>query len=183
MTTNLYFVRHAHSVYTPDELARPLSEKGLQDACTVAELLKKESIDLVVSSPYKRAIQTVKGISENGIELAADFRERTLSERPVPDFASAVEKVWQDERFAWAGGESNIDARARGVKKTMELLHTHAGKNIVIGTHGNIMVLIMNHFNAVYDFQFWQSLTMPDIYKLTFTGTELIEVERIGRFT
>lgn len=32
MTTNLYFVRHAHSTYTPDELGRPLSEKGIQDA-------------------------------------------------------------------------------------------------------------------------------------------------------
>jgi len=24
----LYFVRHAHSIYTPDELLRPLSEQG-----------------------------------------------------------------------------------------------------------------------------------------------------------
>lgn len=26
--TTLYFVRHAHSTYTPDEVERPLSEKG-----------------------------------------------------------------------------------------------------------------------------------------------------------
>jgi len=27
--TTLYFVRHAHSTYTPDEVERPLSEKRL----------------------------------------------------------------------------------------------------------------------------------------------------------
>ncbi|MCC2441947.1 histidine phosphatase family protein, partial [Bacillus paranthracis] len=35
MLTNLYLVRHAHSTYTPEELKRPLSEKGLKDAYKV----------------------------------------------------------------------------------------------------------------------------------------------------
>ncbi|TWT02523.1 histidine phosphatase family protein [Planomicrobium sp. CPCC 101079] len=182
MTTNLYFVRHAHSMYTPDELVRPLSEKGAHDAYAVAELLKKESIDLVISSPYKRAIQTIERLEGGNIELMDEFRERMLADGPVADFAHAIQKVWHDEEFAWEGGESNARARARGVKKTLEILRTHAGKNIVIGTHGNIMVLIMNHFDSQYDFQFWQKLTMPDIYKLAFEGTELIGVKRIGNF-
>ncbi len=37
--TQIYFVRHAHSVYTPEERERPLSEKGRNDAQSVAELL------------------------------------------------------------------------------------------------------------------------------------------------
>lgn len=32
MKTNLYFTRHAHSNYTPDEYSRPLSEQGIVDA-------------------------------------------------------------------------------------------------------------------------------------------------------
>lgn len=32
MNTNIYLVRHGHSVYTSDELNRPLSEKGFRDA-------------------------------------------------------------------------------------------------------------------------------------------------------
>ena len=63
--TNLYFVRHAHSIYTPEELERPLSKKGFEDAQRVTELLKTEKIDVVISSPYKRAIQTVQGIAES----------------------------------------------------------------------------------------------------------------------
>ena len=30
----------------------------------------------------------------------------------------------------------------------------YEGKNIVIGTHGNIMVLLMNYFNWKYDLSF-----------------------------
>ncbi len=63
MLTNLYLVRHAHSIYTPDELERPLSERGFADAQTVTKLLKKENIEFVYSSPYKRAIQTIEGLA------------------------------------------------------------------------------------------------------------------------
>lgn len=182
MRTNLYFVRHAHSAYTPDEAARPLSEKGLEDACKVAQLLNEESIDHIISSPYKRAIQTIEGISGTGIELVDEFKERRLSGGRVEDFDAAIQKVWQNENFAWPGGESNVEAQKRGVKKTLELLQIHAGKNIAIGTHGNIMVLIMNYFDPAHDFQFWDTLTMPDIYKLNFEGTQFTGVTRIGNF-
>ena len=62
MQTTIYFVRHAHSTYTPDELGRPLSPKGYMDAERITDSLKHESIHYVLASPYKRAIQTVEGI-------------------------------------------------------------------------------------------------------------------------
>lgn len=61
--TTLYFVRHAHSTYTADEWTRPLSERGAGDVRNITNSLSEEKIDLVVSSPYKRAIQTVQGIA------------------------------------------------------------------------------------------------------------------------
>lgn len=182
LITNLYFVRHAHSTYSPDELGRPLSERGMEDAKLVTELLQLERIDHVISSPYQRAIQTVEGIAnyiEREIELVDDFKERTLSEHPVADFNEAISKVWSDFNFSLDGGESNNVAQVRGVAATVELLDTYKGKNIVIGTHGNIMVLIMNYFDPKYDVHFWEQLAMPDIYKLTFFDKHLIEVKRI----
>jgi 2,3-bisphosphoglycerate-dependent phosphoglycerate mutase len=178
----MYFVRHAHSTYTPDEVGRPLSERGLVDAEKVTELLKKEEIDMVISSPYKRAIQTVEGIAKflgKEVVIENGFKERTLAEKPVEDFNQAITKVWEDVHFSWEGGESNILAQERGVKTTFRILEKYEGKSIVIGTHGNIMVLIMNHFDHQYDFYFWKKLDMPDIYKLTFEQKKLIDVQRI----
>ncbi len=178
MLTNLYFVRHAHSTYTPDELGRPLSENGFADAEKVSEILLKEKIDYLISSPYKRAIQTVDGIDKEVI-IEGDFRERKLSGKPVEDFEKAIIKVWEEPNFSWEGGESNIVAQDRGVKATLAILEKYEGKNIVVGTHGNIMVLIMNYFDQKYDFSFWRNLDMPDTYKLTFKKDKLREVNRI----
>lgn len=184
MQTNLYFVRHAHSNYTPDELGRPLSKQGFVDALTVTELLKYKNIDSVYSSPYKRAVQTVEGIATSidaEIQIEHDFRERVLAEKPVEDFTHAITKVWNDYEFSWEGGESNRIAQQRGVAATKQLINRHVGKNVVIGMHGNIMVLIMNYFDPSYGFEFWKRLEMPDIYKLSFREKDLSNVRRIWK--
>ncbi|KAB2330727.1 histidine phosphatase family protein [Bacillus mesophilum] len=181
MTSQLYLVRHAHSDYTPDELRRPLSVRGYADAVRVTEVLKGERIDYVYSSPYRRALQTVEGIAEyigKEILIEDNFKERTLAASPLEDFQAAITKVWRDEDFSWEGGESNRIAQQRGVNVTKQVLRRHPGKKVVIGTHGNLMALIMNYYNKDYGFDFWKSLDMPDIYLLTFFGENLINISR-----
>jgi 2,3-bisphosphoglycerate-dependent phosphoglycerate mutase len=178
----LYFVRHAHSAYTPDELKRPLSQKGKVDSVKITQILKKENIDYVISSPYQRAVQTVEGVAQfigKDVIIEKNFKERNLSEGPVEDFQIAITRVWEEPTFSWDGGESNIGAQKRGAKATLNVLERYEGKNIAIGTHGNTMVLIMNYFDKKYDFGFWKELDMPDIYKLTFDGITLKEVYRL----
>ena len=180
--TTIYFVRHAHSTYTKEERERPLSEKGNLDAENVTHLLKDKHIDVVISSPYKRAIQTVQGIANTynvTIQIEEDLRERLLSSEPVADFNDAIENVWEDWSFAYEGGESNDVAQRRAVICMQSILKKYKGKNIVIGTHGNIMVLLMNYFDSRYDLQFWKTLHMPDVYKLTFDNNCFSSAERI----
>ncbi|MEH7592310.1 histidine phosphatase family protein [Bacillus toyonensis] len=180
--TTIYFVRHAHSTYTKEERERPLSEKGHCDAENVTSLLKDGHIDVVISSPYKRAIQTVQGIANTynvSIQIEEDLRERLLSSEPVEDFNDAIENVWEDWTFAYEGGESNDVAQKRAILCMQNILGKYKGKNIVIGTHGNIMVLLMNYFDSKYDFQFWKTIQMPDVYKLTFDNNRFISAERI----
>ncbi|MEK3712799.1 histidine phosphatase family protein [Paenibacillus sp. FSL R7-0333] len=182
MVTTLYFVRHAHSTYSTDELNRPLSEKGRADARRVTRLLLHENINILISSPYKRAIQTIEGLEEPlnaKIIIEDDFRERVLSSDPVPDFGQAISKVWEDFSFAWPGGESNLVAQNRGVQALYKVLQQYKGNSIAIGTHGNMMVLIMNALDKRYDYSFWKQLEMPDIYKLSFHEDKLVGVQRI----
>ncbi|WP_080848906.1 histidine phosphatase family protein [Cytobacillus gottheilii] len=181
-TTQLYLVRHAHSDYTPDELRRPLSVRGYTDAARVTEVLKGERIDYVYSSPYRRALQTVEGIAEyigKEILIEENFKERTLAARPLEDFQAAIAMVWSDEDFSWEGGESNKFAQQRGVTVTKELLKRHPGQKVAVGTHGNLMALIMNYYHKDYGFDFWKSLDMPDIYMLVFSGNDLINIKRV----
>ncbi|WP_404406313.1 histidine phosphatase family protein [Jeotgalibacillus malaysiensis] len=184
--TTIYLIRHAHSHYTPDEMHRPLSEKGVKDAAAVTGCLTYENIHAVLSSPYKRAVQTVEGIAGyigSEIEIVEGFKERTLTAQPAEDFNKAITKVWENPSFSWEGGESNLAAQQRGVKAMKHVLKEYAGQHVAIGTHGNIMVLIMQYFDPHYDFAFWRQLAMPDIYQLRFEEDLLKRVKGIGAFT
>ena len=61
------------------------------------------------------------------------------------------------------------------------LLEKHKGKNIAIGTHGNIMTMIMKYYDDSYGFEFWESTSMPDIYIMTFNKNILLKIERNWR--
>jgi 2,3-bisphosphoglycerate-dependent phosphoglycerate mutase len=104
MNTNVYLVRHAHSIFTPDEQRRPLSERGKQDAKRVAQILNEEKIDIVISSPYARAIETVEEVAmynQLPIILVDGFKERKLAAQPVADFEAAMDQLWHNEEFAF----------------------------------------------------------------------------------
>lgn len=182
MITNIYFVRHAHSTYTPDELSRPLSKEGIEAAEKVTRLLSEEKIAHVISSPYKRAIQTVEGTAKiHGLEILIEenFKERKLSEKSVDNFQDTVMKAWEDFNYALPDGESGYCAQGRGVQALENIIEKYSGGSIVIGTHGNILTLIMNYYDKSFNYDFWRNLDMPDIYKLSFGEGNLINVKRI----
>jgi len=184
MITNIYFVRHAHSTYTPEELSRPLSERGLKDAEKVTKLLSEYNITHVISSPYNRAVQSVEGIAnlfQLNISIDDGFRERKLAHSSVDNFDEVILKYWQDFDFSLLGGETGYVAQDRGVKSLKNTLDKCNGGNIAIGTHGNIMVLIMNYYDKKYNYNFWSNLAMPDIYKLSFENGGLVGVTRIWK--
>jgi 2,3-bisphosphoglycerate-dependent phosphoglycerate mutase len=184
MRTYAYLIRHAHSVYTSEELERPLSERGLKDAKIVTELLSAENITHVVSSPYKRAIQTVEGTASYfglSISINEGLKERILADGPVDNFDGIILKAWEDFDFSMPQGETGNTAQKRGVQAFTDILDKYSGGNIVIGTHGNIMVLIMNYYDKKYNYDFWTNLEMPDIYKLSFENGKLEEVKHIWR--
>ena len=65
----LYIIRHAKSSWdasTPDDLDRPLNERGKRDAPRMGKRLKEKSIypDMMLSSPAKRALSTGKKIAK-----------------------------------------------------------------------------------------------------------------------
>ncbi len=62
--TSVYFVRHAQpNINNHNNLTRELSEKGLADMVLVTQFLSDKDISAVLSSPYKRAVDTVKGFA------------------------------------------------------------------------------------------------------------------------
>ena len=88
--TKVFFVRHAEPNYNNhDDLTRELTEKGLRDRELVTEFLADKEIDVVMSSPFKRAYDTVKHFADSrgeNILVVDDFRERKIDNVWIPDF-------------------------------------------------------------------------------------------------
>lgn len=185
--TTIYFVRHAHSPWVPNrEAERPLSEQGRRQAARVAARLSDAEIEAVLSSPYERARQTVEPLADArglDVELVPGFRERTLTDGTAEDigetFESAIDAVWADPTFSWPGGESNVDAPARGVDAVERILERFAGRRVVVGTHGNLLTLVLGRFDDRFDYDFWNDeLATPDVYAAEFVEGKLVGVER-----
>ncbi|WP_379154916.1 histidine phosphatase family protein [Paenibacillus sp. sgz5001063] len=183
MTTTIYLIRHAESLYTEgQERERGLSEQGKADAERVRSILQKESIDLFVSSPYERAIQTIQPLADEKqkeIIRIEGLRERTIGNIAGVSFVEAKRSVYQDFTAAFEGGESSAEAQARAAGELNLLLEKYEGSTLAVGTHGDIMTLMLNDFDTWYGYEFWQSTTMPDIYRLELEDGELVRVTRM----
>jgi len=184
--TTIYFVRHAESPKTDlDERKRGLTDAGQIAAARVARFLTNEKIDFFYSSPYERSLLTIEGAARSlgqAIQIDENLRECVFSGQhqtmPQTDVYPLVQQMFADHAFSRDSSESFQSCQRRGVQALTAILQNHPGKRIVIGTHGLIMTAIFHHFDTKYDFDFLWQTTKPDIYRLTFNGTELVNVSR-----
>ncbi|MDQ0271698.1 histidine phosphatase family protein [Cytobacillus purgationiresistens] len=191
MKTFIYMVRHGESPKTEEnDRTRGLTEKGKLDAYRVTDLLKGEGIDVVVSSPYTRSILTIQELAdclEQEVLIYEDLKERIFSaeDRRLSDndLFPLLHKSFSEPNHALTGAESNADCQDRAIKVLKELLKTHQGQKVVIGTHGAVMTLMMGYYDGGYGLDFLLSTSKPDIYRMEFNDQDLVEVKRLWGFS
>lgn len=179
--TTFYFVRHAHANWIPDE-NRPLSESGHKNAEWVADLMQSLPLQYIYSSPYRRAAQTVEPLANRlGLPILTldDLRERDLAGEAVDDFEAAIKAVWHDPTFAHPDGESNQVAKQRGAQVMDYLYQKHPHDHVALASHGNLLALTLQHFDATIGYDFWQTMSMPDIYQATIVDNEMTGLQRL----
>lgn len=180
MTTSIYLVRHAEVDYTPDDFSRPLSAKGKRDIKKVSDFFSNKTITQVISSPYLRAVHTVEEVAlKKGFEIERieDCRERKVANEFIEDFSAFAKKQWEDFDYHLDGGESLNQVQKRAISVLVDLLKRYSGEDIVIGTHGTWLTVVLHYFDQKYDGDFWKTIKMPDIFLLVFEGTELKSIE------
>ncbi|MBI4517600.1 MAG: histidine phosphatase family protein [Deltaproteobacteria bacterium] len=173
--TSILLVRHAHAPWSTDEM-RSLSRRGQLDADRLADELAVLPITAVYSSPYRRSLETVSPLAARldlPVQELPDLRERALGSFNSRSFEQAVASTWADLDFAHAGGESNREARHRGISTIRFLATRHPDDVVVAGTHGNLLALILSAFDDRVAFDFWRSLKFPDVLRL--------DLERSGK--
>jgi 2,3-bisphosphoglycerate-dependent phosphoglycerate mutase len=176
----IVLVRHARAVAvgTPpwdvrdDE--RPLTGEGLRDADELAFELDRYLFSAVYSSPYARSVQTVTPAAARRfleVQLLDDLRERPLAGGPSDDWAELQARGWADPDFAAPGGESSRVAQLRGMRVLDLLRARHAvGGRLLVGSHGNLISLILQALEPGVDHAFHLAMPMPAVFHLQHDG-------------
>jgi 2,3-bisphosphoglycerate-dependent phosphoglycerate mutase len=179
--TAIYLVRHAHAEWRDDD-QRPLSNAGIAAARLVADSLASRPIAAVYTSPSRRSVETVAPLADRlrqRPEVVPDLRERELPPVPPGEFEALVREAWLHPADAPRGGESNVRAQGRGLAVLRTVLARHAGSQAVVATHGNLLALVLNALDPAFAYEFWCRLSFPDIYQMSFDGTEFRGVQRL----
>lgn len=128
-----------------------LNINGIEQAKQISEILKSEKIDIIISSPLKRAKKTAEIINEkinvpleinNGI-IERNYGELEGKERQEINF----ENLWDDEKCKqYDSVEGAQDFYTRVFKSVDDIKEKHKDKNVLLVTHGGVGVPIDSYF-------------------------------------
>jgi 2,3-bisphosphoglycerate-dependent phosphoglycerate mutase len=170
MSQVLYLVRHCQA--TGQEPDAPLTELGKQQAISLAGWLSDVSIGRIISSPFVRAYQSIVPLSEHlGLTIEVDDRlvERVLSPVPLDNWRQRLAETFIDLDLRFGEGESSRTAMMRGVSVVNQAMQ-QTRDPVVLVTHGNLLTLILKHFNDRVGYPEWENLQNPDIYCVQVSG-------------
>ena len=155
--TTVYFVRHAESDISVRDEIRPLTKKGYEDCGLVTAFFSDKKIDIILSSPYRRAIDTVADTARVAglpVITVEDFRERKSNSlwANSADLQCFRKNLWDDFSFTDSDGECLSELQERNITALNKVLTLYENKNIVIGTHGTALSAIINYYDRSFGF-------------------------------
>jgi broad specificity phosphatase PhoE len=181
----LILVRHGESegnvvrVFTTTPMELPLTDLGRRQARAaadkIARLFKPE---LVVASSYIRARHTGEIIAsalDLPIEIEHELHERDMGGLVGKPYDAIVDDPAYDPKRPWEwkppGGETLEEVRARTAPVLDRLAAQHAGREIVVVSHGGVMAALWAHVTGSWE----------DAHVLPNAGIVLIE-HSAGRY-
>jgi isoleucyl-tRNA synthetase len=146
-----YFLRHGEADSNvlnivssfPEKFEIGLTEKGKKEIEKAVKELKKEGIDMIISSPLNRTKQTAEVVSKAlGIkykidERLAEYDFGRLNGATVEEFEKEVGNHAGKFKNSPEGGETLVDVRSRVFSLVKELEENNKGKNILFISHGD----------------------------------------------
>ncbi|KKU59368.1 MAG: Phosphoglycerate mutase family protein [Parcubacteria group bacterium GW2011_GWA2_47_12] len=147
----VYFIRHGESEGNAGPIRQgrssSLTQKGLEQSEIIAERCEKLSIDSIISSTMKRAVETAKIILarlKKPVEYSDLFAERRRpkeqigvlkSDRTALDAEKTIRENFTVSGFRFSDEENFDDLKTRA-GQVLRYLQKKPEKNILVVTHG-----------------------------------------------
>lgn len=157
-----------------------LTEKGIAHVQKTAQKLKKEKIDYIITSPYKRTHTTAQIVSDiTGApivvnDLLREIDAGVLSHKNISEYHTFFSSTHNMLTDAPEGGESFSDVRVRMTQAIAEINAQYEGKKILIISHGDPLWLLessMLHLSDVDTITARKKYFKPgEVRKISYTS-------------
>jgi len=147
----LLLVRHGETIWNSQRKVQggavdtPLSELGLRQIGRMAEVLRDEPIDVIISSPLQRAVLTAQSIAKYHslpIQTNPDLKEVNVGEfdglctLDIPvSFTEMLLDWWKGGRERLPGGESFQELQDRTWAVVRPYIENRAHENVLVVSH------------------------------------------------
>ena len=186
--TTVYFIRHAEPNYNNhDDMSRELSAKGIKDRQLVTKFLADKGVYVVLSSPYIRAVDTVKDFADSRnleVILENDFRERKVDSGWIEDFTAFSRAQWADFSYKLSDGECLGEVQKRNIEALERVVKEYENKVIVIGSHGTALSTIINWYDSSFGYSEFEQIKgmMPWVVRFDFMDKECVRIKSYNLF-
>lgn len=154
----LYVVRHGETVENSNNclcgrINCRLTEKGIEQAKEVAKYFEDKTIDVIVSSPLERCVQTAEIIANGKINviysdslLGRDHGEFTGVHKSLINF----DEYWDyNKNIQYERAESVKTLYDRVAKLIEDLKNNYSDKSVIIVTHSGVLRVLYYYFAGI----------------------------------
>ena len=147
----LYVVRHGETIWNVENRVQgitdiPLTDQGRLDATLLKDLVKDINIDVVISSPLERAIETAKILTDGKLPINTDDR---IKERDW----GLNEGANIDEVDRWDCWDVILNTRVQNIESVQDFMYRvssfledikvkYKDKNVLVVTHSAVIRVI-----------------------------------------
>jgi len=182
--TTLFLLRHGLTAVTGKTLygqtgGISLDERGRGQAERLAERFAPVRVTAVYSSPLERCVETVEPLA-NARRLPVtesagliEMNAGTWTNRPLAQLRRT--RLWRDvidrpSHFRFPDGESFAEAQARAIAEIHAIAARHPRGRVVVGTHGDIVRMLVAHFTGAHLDLFQRTMSDPASVSVVHVG-------------
>ena len=160
----LYIARHGQTTWNAQNKVCgstdvELTEKGIEQANALAQVVATRDIELILTSPLKRAVETGRIVAEH-CRIPMKIEERLIEQnygiyegvdRKNVDFL----KNKRNFAYRYPGGESMMQVACRIYGLLDDIKEEDEGKNVLIISHGGVCRIINTYFRDMTNEEFF----------------------------
>ncbi len=166
----LYVARHGQTVWNAQNKVCgitdvELTEIGKEQARTLAYEVQGKNINLIISSPLTRAVETSKIVSEI-CNIPFETDERLIEQNyGIYEGVDRKDEAFLDNKrcfaFKYPNGESMMQVAYRIYELMDEIKNKYSKKNVLIISHGGVCRIINTYFCDMTNDEFF-NYTLPN---------------------